>query len=156
MAMVGTRPRVIALAPQFLVHDLDRAISYYRRLGFIFGEPWGGYYAIGVLDGLELHLKETRRDEAERPHPIDGEHVDAYAGVEGIEALYERCITNGVTLRKPLTATAWGTREFCVEDPEGNVICFGGLPAADLESSAQRAAALQRAARYATTPRPTR
>ena len=47
------------LAPQFLVDDLARSIAYYRKLGFEFGEPWGGFYAIGRLDGLELHLKEA-------------------------------------------------------------------------------------------------
>jgi catechol 2,3-dioxygenase-like lactoylglutathione lyase family enzyme len=52
-----TNHGVRSLAPQFLVDDLDRSIAYYRKLGFTFGEPWGGFYAIGVLDGLELHLK---------------------------------------------------------------------------------------------------
>jgi catechol 2,3-dioxygenase-like lactoylglutathione lyase family enzyme len=45
--MNQTRPRVTSLAPQFLVDDLERSIAYYQRLGFKFGEPWGGFYAIG-------------------------------------------------------------------------------------------------------------
>jgi len=40
-------PRVTSFAPQFLVDDLERSISYYRKLGFTFGEPWGG--SIGVI-----------------------------------------------------------------------------------------------------------
>jgi hypothetical protein len=52
-------PRVTSFAPQFLVDDLQRSIEYYRRLGFTFGEPWEGVYAIGQLDGLELHLKQA-------------------------------------------------------------------------------------------------
>jgi catechol 2,3-dioxygenase-like lactoylglutathione lyase family enzyme len=118
--------RLTSFAPQFLVEDLDRAMAYYRKLGFTFGEPWDGFYAIGTLDGLELHLKEAPRDQAERQHRRDNEHLDAAAGVDGIEAFYERCVANGVSIHKPLAATAWGTRDFYVEDPDGHIISFGG------------------------------
>jgi hypothetical protein len=59
--MSTMKPRVTSFAPQFLVDDLERSIAYYQKIGFTFGEPWEGFYAIGVLDGLELHLKEARR-----------------------------------------------------------------------------------------------
>lgn len=53
MTSTVAKPRVTSLAPQFLVDDLDRAIAYYRdSLGFTFGQPWDGFYAIGRLDGL--------------------------------------------------------------------------------------------------------
>jgi hypothetical protein len=39
-----TKPRVTSFAPQFLVDDLERSVAYYQRLGFSFGEPWGGFY----------------------------------------------------------------------------------------------------------------
>jgi hypothetical protein len=29
---------------------------------------------------------------------------------------------------KPLAATAWGTKDFYVEDPDGNIVSFGGRP----------------------------
>ena len=74
-----TTPRVTSFAPQFLVDDLGRSIAYYRRLGFSFGEPWGGFYAIGRLDGLELHLKEAPKSPAERQYRRDNEHLDAAA-----------------------------------------------------------------------------
>jgi catechol 2,3-dioxygenase-like lactoylglutathione lyase family enzyme len=127
---VAMKPRLTSLAPQFLVDDLECAMAYYRRLGFTFGEPWDGFYAIGRLDGLELHLKEAPKNDAERRHRRDNEHLDAAAGVDGIEAFYERCAANGITILKPLTATAWGTKDFYIEDPDGYVICFGGRPAA--------------------------
>ena len=131
MTIAAQRPRVTSLAPQFLVDDLQRSIAYYRKLGFEFGEPWDGFYAIGNLDGLELHLKEAPKDTAERQHRRDNEHLDAAAGVDGIEAFYLRCISNGATVLRPLTSTAWGTKDFYIEDPDGYIICFGGKPAAD-------------------------
>jgi catechol 2,3-dioxygenase-like lactoylglutathione lyase family enzyme len=123
------QPRVTSFAPQFLVDDLVHSIAYYEKLGFSFGEPWDGFYAIGQLDGLELHLKEAPKHDAERRHRREHEHLDAAAGVDGIEAFYARCTANGVRIVRPLTATPWGTLDFYVEDPDGYVVSFGGRPA---------------------------
>ena len=122
-----TKPRVTSFAPQFLVDDLNRSITYYRDvLGFIFDDPWGGFYVIGRLDGLELHLKEAPKNQAERQHRRGNEHLDVSAGVEGIEGLYAQCVAKGAKILKPLTATEWGTRDFYIEDPDGYILCFGG------------------------------
>jgi catechol 2,3-dioxygenase-like lactoylglutathione lyase family enzyme len=123
------KARLTSFAPQFLIDDLDRSIAYYRKLGFSFGEPWEGFYAIGHLDGLEVHLKEAHRNQKERLWRRENEHLDASAGVDGIEAFYEQCVASGVTIIKPLSATAWGTKDFYVEDPDGYIISFGGQPA---------------------------
>jgi catechol 2,3-dioxygenase-like lactoylglutathione lyase family enzyme len=123
---VKTQPRLTSFAPQFLVEDLARSIAYYQKLGFAFGEPWEGFYAIGQLDGLELHLKEAPKDGPERQHRRDHEHLDAAAGVDGIEAFYARCVANGAQIIKPLAATEWGTKDFYLEDPDGNIVSFGG------------------------------
>ena len=104
-------------------------MAYYGRLGFTFGEPWQGFYAIGERDGLELHLKEAPKQVADREHRRAHEHLDAAAGVDGIEAFYAQCIAEGATILRPLQATAWGTKDFYVEDPDGYVIAFGGRPA---------------------------
>lgn len=121
-------PRVTSFAPQFLVDDLERSMAYYAKLGFTFGEPWAGFYAIGHRDGLELHLKEAPKNVAEREHRRSNEHLDAAAGVEGIEAFYAQCVADGVTIMRPLAPTAWGTKDFYVEDPDGYIVCFGGTP----------------------------
>jgi catechol 2,3-dioxygenase-like lactoylglutathione lyase family enzyme len=126
MIATKTKPRVTSLAPQFLVDDLDRSIAYYKKIGFTFGEPWDGFYAIGELDGLELHLKEAPKSDEERRFRRENEHLDAAAGVDGIEAFYAQCSANGVTIMKPLADTPWGTKDFYIEDPDGYVIAFGG------------------------------
>jgi len=120
------KSRVTSFAPQFLVDDLDRSIAYYQKLGFAFGEPWEGFYAIGRIDGLELHLKKAPKTEEERRHRRSREHLDAAAGVDGIDAFFARCVASGINILKPLAATEWGTKDFYVEDPDGNVISFGG------------------------------
>src|SRR5687767_6721956 len=120
------QPRVTSFAPQFLVDDLTRSTAYYAKLGFTFGEPYEGFYAIGTIDGLELHLKEAPKNDAERRHRREQEHLDAAAGVDGIEAFYARCVANGATVIRPLAPTEWGTKDFYIEDPDGYVISFGG------------------------------
>ena len=126
MANVTASPRLTSLAPQFLVDSLERAIAYYEKIGFSFDEPWDGFYAIGRLDGLELHLKEAPKFGPERQHRRAHEHLDAAAGVDGIETFYARCLASGVTIVKPLAPTDWGTKDFYVEDPDGYIISFGG------------------------------
>lgn len=120
------KPRITSLAPQFLVDDLARSMAYYQKLGFTFGEPWEGFYAIGRIDGLELHLKAGEKHEDGRRFRREHEHLDAAAGVDGIEAFYNTCVANGARILKPLAPTEWGTRDFYVEDPDGYIICFGG------------------------------
>ena len=126
MTIARTKPRVTSLAPQFLVDDLGRSIAFYEKLGFAFGEPWDGFYVIGRVNGLELHLKEAPKSEPERRFRRENEHLDVAAGVDGIEAFYAQCVANGATIIKPLRATAWGTQDFYVEDPDGYILSFGG------------------------------
>ena len=123
---ITVKPRLTSFAPQFLVDDLARSMTYYEKLGFTFDEPWEGFYAIGRVDDLELHLKEAPKNQDDRRFRRDHEHLDAAAGVDGIEAFFNKCVANGVTILKPLTPTEWGTRDFYIEDPDGYIICFGG------------------------------
>ena len=98
MTPSAIKSRVTSFAPQFLVDDLERSTAYYQKIGFTFGDAWDGFYAIGHLDGLELHLKEAPKNQSERRHRRDNEHVDASAGVDGIEAFYEQCVANGAAI----------------------------------------------------------
>src|SRR5687767_5281168 len=122
-------PKLTSLAPQFLVDDLKRSIAYYQKMGFEFDEPWRGVYAIGQLDGLELHFKKSPKPAshaADREIRRHHDHLDAAAGVDGIESFYDRCVKNGVKIIRPLEPTKWGTKDFYMEDPDGYVIAFGG------------------------------
>lgn len=125
MASPSDSARFAAFAPQLLVDDLKRSIAFYTGLGFTFGETWGGFYAIGKRDGLDLHLKCAPKTVADRAHRREHEHLDMYAAVKGIDAFYQRCLDLGVTIRKPLAATPWGTRDFYLEDPDGYIIGAG-------------------------------
>jgi hypothetical protein len=71
MTTTKTKPRVTSLAPQFLADDLARSITCYHRLGFTFGEPWDGLYAIGQVETAGRTRRRggrrQQRQEIERP-----------------------------------------------------------------------------------------
>src|ERR687891_1086715 len=77
---------------------------------------------------LDRVLREARLHIRRAVGRRDNEHLDAAAGVDGIEVFFRQCVANGATILKPLTPTAWGTNDFYVEDPDGYIICFGGRP----------------------------
>jgi Glyoxalase/Bleomycin resistance protein/Dioxygenase superfamily len=94
-------------------------------LGFSFSPTCGGFYAIGERDGFQVHLKCAPKTVADRAHRLEREHLDIYAGVVGVDALYDECKAKGATITKPLASTAWGTRDFYIMDPEGYILAFG-------------------------------
>jgi predicted enzyme related to lactoylglutathione lyase len=121
-----TKPRIRSFAPQLLVDDLDRAINFYSDvLGFAFGPAWRGFYAIGERDGFQVHLKCAPKTVEDRANRRQHEHLDVYASVAGVDALYEACKAKDATILKPLERTPWGTKDFYLQDPEGYIIAFG-------------------------------
>jgi uncharacterized glyoxalase superfamily protein PhnB len=124
--MEATASRITSFAPQLLVDDLDGAIKFYQDiLGFSFGPTWRGFYAIGERDGFAIHLKCAPKTVQDRAHRRQQQHLDIYAGIVNVRALYENCRDKGATIIKPLERTAWGTSDFYLADPEGYIIAFG-------------------------------
>jgi len=124
--MAAAASRITSFAPQLLVDDLDGAIKFYREvLGFSFGPPWQGFYAIGERDGFAVHLKCAPKTVGDRAHRRQHEHLDVYASVIGVRALYDECTAKGATILKPLARTPWGTNDFYIADPEGYILAFG-------------------------------
>jgi catechol 2,3-dioxygenase-like lactoylglutathione lyase family enzyme len=124
--MAATASRITSFAPQLLVDDLDGAIKFYREiLGFSFGPTWRGFYAIGERDGFAVHLKCAPKTVGDRAHRRQHEHLDIYASVIGVRALYDECKVKGATILKHLARTPWGTSDFYIADPEGHILAFG-------------------------------
>ncbi len=127
-----------AIMPAMPVNDLDEGIAFYKEvLGFdcIYADKGG--YAVLTLGRVELHLWlasdeswKTRKNDK----PIVTGAETFLAGthscqiqVEGVVELWERmrdlkCIHPNARLEKK----PWGTTEFGVLDPYGNLIIFYG------------------------------
>lgn len=122
---IRTPSRITALAPQFLVDDLDRAIAYYRdKLGFELDFVYQSFYASVSRDGFAIHLKEAAKLVAERAHRKENEHLDAYIAVSGIRGLFDELRLRGADVIKPIEERPWACVDFCVQDPDGYILCF--------------------------------
>jgi uncharacterized glyoxalase superfamily protein PhnB len=123
---VQTSARLKALAPQFLVLDLQRALDFYKeKLGFTVEFIYGDFYASVKRDDIALHLKLSDEPDPSRAFRKQGEHLDVYITTDDIDALFTEYGKRGPNFVHPLHTTAWGTREFVVEDPDGYILYFG-------------------------------
>ena len=112
-------------AVRYLVHDVDAAITFYARLGFILHQRFGPAMAIMTRDDLTLWLAGPLASAA-KPMP-DG-RVPQPGGwnrfvfqVAGLAALVETLRAEGVSFRNDILAGPGGRQILC-EDPSGNVI----------------------------------
>ena len=113
------------IAPQFLVHDLDRTIVYYcDKLGFALDFKYESFYAAVTRDGFAIHLKHGPRLAGEKEHRKQNEHLDAYISVSGIRSLFSDLEKRGAQVIKPLEERPWACLDFYVEDPDGYILCF--------------------------------
>ena len=125
IATIRSATRLTAIAPQFLVDDLDAAITYYRdKLGFQQDFVYETFYASVSRDGFPIHLKHAAKTVSDRAHRKQHEHLDAYVAVTGVEALYEDLRSRGARITKPLEERPWACKDFYVEDVDGYILCF--------------------------------
>lgn len=120
-----------ALHPVLQVPDVEAAITFYRKLGFILtfqDHAQTPRYAAVAREGMELHLQWG--DPSQWAYPVD-RPVYRFL-VEDVDALYEEfkaagAITPQASDNSPWhqpADTPWGTREFHLRDPGRNSLQF--------------------------------
>ncbi len=117
-------PSFLAAVPALPVADERAAVQFYlETLGFTeLLSPDGTGLAILLRDKVELHLWI-----ADGSAPGAERHLAGSAScrlrVEGVQDLYRHCEPLGVVHpRAPLRRTEWGTEEFGLLDPDGNLV----------------------------------
>ena len=121
------RAMMNAAVPILASLDIATTVEFYTELlGFTCRFQSPGEYAIVQRDAIEIHF-----------WPCDDANIASNTAcrvaVSGIAALYEEYSAQGVLRHDcELHDTPWGTREFEVFDPHGNLITFfeGGTSAA--------------------------
>src|SRR5262249_25683076 len=84
-----TKAKLITIAPQFLVLDLQAACAFYvEKLGFHVAFTHGGFYAGVERDGMMVHLKLSDEPDPSRQAKQRDEHLDVYITVDDVAALY--------------------------------------------------------------------
>jgi uncharacterized glyoxalase superfamily protein PhnB len=125
LATASGTTKLTGISPQFLVDDLARSIEHYGRcLGFDLDFQYQDFYASVSRDGCAIHLKAAPKNEADRAHRQQNEHLDAYMAVSNATALYDELRSRGAVVTRPLEDRPWSCRDFYVQDPDGYILCF--------------------------------
>jgi catechol 2,3-dioxygenase-like lactoylglutathione lyase family enzyme len=128
-----TKPEIACIAPFFIVHDVPRALSFYRdRLGFDITfqgpEPDDIFFGIVERGAAMIMLK------AIGVHPVPNHtrevdkgsaRWDAYVCVPDPDALAAEFSSRNVEFFEPLKDTNEGLRGFELKDVDGYVLFFG-------------------------------
>ena len=121
-----TGARLVNIAPQFLVLDLQAACAFYaEKLGFRVAFTFGDFYAGVERDGIRIHLKLSDEPDLSRHAKQHDDHLDAFITVDDVASLYAEYQDRGVMFAQPLETKPWGTREFVVWDNSGFILHFG-------------------------------
>lgn len=126
-ATIGLTPRLRAAYPQLFVRDVTLAAAFYReRLGFridyLYGEP--PFYGLLSRDGAGLNLRHTDGPVIEPAQRERDRLLSANIPVDGIEVLFGEFLAAGVEFAQRLDRQPWGTLDFILRDPDGNLLCF--------------------------------
>jgi catechol 2,3-dioxygenase-like lactoylglutathione lyase family enzyme len=129
-ARYPARPVLWTAEPQLFVTDMPRALRFYSEklgfnVGFIYGEP--PFYAQVVRDGAMMNLRHVDRPVIDRS--ADEDLLSAAMTTSHAKQLFLEYQARGVEFRQTLTREPWhgqGQGSFIVEDPDGNLLVFGG------------------------------
>jgi uncharacterized glyoxalase superfamily protein PhnB len=120
----------MTIYPSLRYHDARAGIDFLvAAFGFTENEIHAGddgiirHAELGGFGGIVMLGTEPAGGD-----PPWGEHAGQswlYLSTEQPDALYERAVAAGAVVVRELQDTDYGSREFSVRDPEGNVWSFG-------------------------------
>lgn len=109
----------VAATPMLASLDIRRSVDFFvNTLGFAEVHAVPGEYGIVERGAVELHFWACG-DRA------IAEATGCRVRVTGIDALAAHCAAAGIVHpNAPLADKPWGTREFAILDPDGNLVTF--------------------------------
>jgi catechol 2,3-dioxygenase-like lactoylglutathione lyase family enzyme len=112
-------PATQQLVVEVFVRDLDRAVGFYRDLGFELLNRKDGFATV-AWEGHELFLDE-------RPHhePPPAPQANVRVMVPDVDAWWRRAIGMGARVLAPIADREYGLRDFTIADPDGFGVRFG-------------------------------
>jgi uncharacterized glyoxalase superfamily protein PhnB len=117
------------LTPSLTVHDAARAIEFYQKAfgaqeRFRMPTPDGRQIAHAELkigDSVFMLADEMPGQDCKSPLALDGTPVGFYLYVEDVDAVFERAVDAGATIKMPVQDAFWGDRMGMVADPSGHL-----------------------------------
>ncbi|MCE0498821.1 MAG: VOC family protein [Methylacidiphilales bacterium] len=110
--------------PMVFVTDFAKAVAYYKtklrfKVDYLYGEP--PFYGMITRDGASFHLRHVDKQPMDRS---EEDLLTAVILVEGIKSLFLEFKANGTEFHQTLKLQPWGTSDFIVKDPDGNLLSF--------------------------------
>ncbi len=111
-------PATEQLVVEVYVRDLDRAVDFYRGLGFEILDRKGGFATV-TWEGHRLFLDE-------RPHhePLPAAQANVRVMVPDVDTWWCRATGMGARVLAPIADRDYGLRDFTIADPDGFGIRF--------------------------------
>ena len=133
------RAMVERVVPILNVSDIAESFAWFEKLGWRKGFEWnptasevGPGFGSVESDGVEIFLcRDGQGGRGRGPNALtfgpDGDETADQGAwiaiwVDDVDALYERCVTEGLDITHPPTDEPWGVREFHVRHPDGHVL----------------------------------
>ena len=130
MAESGLQQARLARAiPVMFVRDVPAAAAFYREVlgfsvDFLHGEP--PFYGAVSRDLASLHLKFVHEPVIAPGRDDRDAFIMVFIEVDDVDALFEEYAAAGAVFAQRLQQEPWGGRDFIVQDPDGNMLCFAG------------------------------
>jgi uncharacterized glyoxalase superfamily protein PhnB len=120
------------LTPSLTVRDAAQAIEFYKKAfgaqeRFRMPTPDGRLVAHAELkigDSVFMladEMPEMPGQECRSPLALEGTPVSFYVYVEDVDAVFERAVAAGATVKMPVQEAFWGDRMGMVADPSGHL-----------------------------------
>jgi catechol 2,3-dioxygenase-like lactoylglutathione lyase family enzyme len=116
---MSTQIQFIAATPVLASLDIERSAEFFSsKLGFTKIHVAQGEYGMVSNGSIEIHFWACK-----------DRHIAEATGcrvqVQGIESLYSQCASHAIVHpNAPLASKPWGTKEFAILDPDGNLVTF--------------------------------
>jgi catechol 2,3-dioxygenase-like lactoylglutathione lyase family enzyme len=111
-------PATEQLVVEIHVRNLDRAVDFYRGLGFEILDRKGGFATV-VWEGHQLFLDEQPSHES----PTSAQ-ANVRVMVPDVDTWWCRATAMGARVLAPIADRSYGLRDFTIADPDGFGIRF--------------------------------
>ena len=123
----ASAPTLKRAAPILFVRDVAAAAAFYERelgfqIDFLHGKP--PFYGSVSRDAVRLHLRFVHQTNFTELAAREGGLILATIEVANVKALFQEFQARHVDFAQRLVRQPWGGLDFCVRDPDGNVISF--------------------------------
>ncbi len=121
----GNEPQLCGAHPQLFVSDVEASCRFFvARLGFTVRFKYGNpvFYALVQRDSACLNLRYVHAPVLNRE--ADRDLLSASIPVGNVKALYSEYQSVCAPMHQRLKKQPWGSQDFIVRDPDGNLIHF--------------------------------